>query len=146
MAMVACARRLNRIQKTQASIVIGFPRDSRNRAHSFINDSPPRMRSVSRTVEERLAKTRQRRTFAMSLNTSRKLRPKAKFKMVVTALNQSFRLWLTFPAFSKRTRVRMKSRMRRRVKVRRGIWPLRRCHAWRLGLKLADNGESGLLC
>ena len=140
--MVACARRFSRIQKMHASMVMGFVRDSRHRAQSLISDSPPRIRSVSRTVEGRLAKTRQRRTLAMSLNTSRKLRPRARFKIVVPALNHSFRLWLTFPAFSKRTRVRMKRRIRTRVKSRRGIWLLRRCHDWRLGLKSADREES----
>ena len=112
----------------QASMVMGCRRDSRIRAQSFIRDSPPSIRSVSRTVEGRLAKTRQRRTLAMSLNTSMKFMPRARFKIVVTALNHSLRLWLTFPAFSKRTRVRMKRAMRRRVKSRRGVWLLRRCH------------------
>ncbi len=122
---------------------MGFLRDSCMRSQIFMRDSPPSIRSVSRIVEGRLAKTRQRRTFAMSLNTSRKFRPKARFRIVVTALNQSLRLWLTFPAFSKRTRARMKRVIRPRVKNRRGNWLLKRCHVWRLGLNSADRGEPG---
>ena len=120
---------------------MGFLRDSRMRCQSFMRDSPPSIKSVSRIVEGRLAKTRQRRTFAMSLNTSRKFRPNARLRMVVAALNHYLRLWLTFPAFSKRTRVMMKRAIRPRVKNRRGNWLLKRCHVWRLGLNLVDRGK-----
>ncbi len=109
-------------------MVTGFLRDSRIRTQSFISESPPSIRSVSRMVEGRLARTRQRRTLAMSLNTSRKFRPSARLRIVVTALNQFLRLRLTFPAFSNRTRVRMKRAMRPRVKKRRRVWPLKSCH------------------
>lgn len=143
-----CLGALNLLEQRENGLVksnMGFLRDSRIRPQSFINDSPPSIRSVSRIVEGRLAKTRQRRTFAMSLKTSRKLRPSAKFKIVVTALNHSLRLWLTFPAFSKRIRVRMKRAMRPRVRKMRRAWLLKRCHVWRLGLKSADSEESGEL-
>ena len=69
---------------------------------------------------EKSYKTRQRRTFAISLNTSRKFRPRAKFRIVVTALNHSLGPWLTIPAFSKRMRVKRKRAIRPRVKKRRG--------------------------
>ena len=132
--MVAWARRFNRIQSTQASRVMGFLRDSSIRCHSFISDSPPSIKSVSRAVEGRLARTRQRKIFAISLNTSRKLRPKARFRIVITALNQCLRLWLTFPALSNRTRVKMKRPIRLNVKYSRRVWPLKSRHVWLLGL------------
>ena len=118
-------------------MVMGFLRDSRVKSHSVISESPPNIRSVSRIVEGRLARTRQRRTFAMSLNTSKKFIPRARFRIVVMALNHCLRPWLTFPACSKRTRVKTKSAIRPRVKIRRGAWLLKSFHVCRFGSKSA---------
>ena len=119
-------------------MVMGLPHDSRVKSHSVISESPPSIRSVSRIVEGRLARTRQRRTFAISLNTSKKFIPRARFRIVVKALNHSLLPWLTFPACSKRTRVRTNRTIRPRVKDRRRAWLLKRFHVCIFGLKSAD--------
>lgn len=79
-----------KIQNAHSIAIMGFLgrfSGSPINAHSFIKLSPPSMRSISRGLNGLLAKTLHRSTFAISLNTSRKLRPRARFKIVMIVLN-----------------------------------------------------------
>lgn len=144
-------------QHRQTENVKGFLMDSRIRVARFIKLSPPNIRSISRTVNFRLAKTRHRSTLAISLNASydcckqerigqlarryrrtRKLRPKARLRTVMTVLNRILLSWPTEPFFSYTLRVMIVRATKTAVKSNRQNCSLRSCHDWAPGLKVFE--------